>query len=202
MLRVRFGAANREYGYLHDRLGQMSKVRSGQLKRDQKYGFRSRLHKRANGHGCTSQFYRYGSANPHGAGTQRRQRPCTRENLFRLVLRAIVGSPNLPEGALGSCLTSMKYCLIPKGNTRDLLNVLTAEPLGEFENSQPEGTHRPPFRGHAFFGSARYRYHRCRYHRVRVVRRSGVVGSPRATVGLIGQLDQKRGSPAHTRAPT
>ena len=66
-----------------------------------------------------------GTALPiHGVGTQRRRRPCTREHLFRLVLRAIVGSPNLPEGALGSCLTSMKYCLIPKGNTRDLLNVL------------------------------------------------------------------------------
>jgi hypothetical protein len=46
----------------------MSKVRSGQLKRDRSNASRSRLHRRANGPCCSLQFDRCGSANPHEAG--------------------------------------------------------------------------------------------------------------------------------------
>ena len=46
-------------------LGQvMWRVRSGQLKRDQENTSRSRLRRQSNRCGCTSQFYRCGSANP------------------------------------------------------------------------------------------------------------------------------------------
>jgi hypothetical protein len=64
----------------------MSKVRSAQLKRDQRNGFRSRLHRHAIGRGCTLRFYRYGFANPVESGVEPRRRPCTRERLYHLVL--------------------------------------------------------------------------------------------------------------------
>jgi hypothetical protein len=76
----------------------MSKVRPERLKRDQGYGFRSRLHRHANGRGCSSQFYRFGFANPVVAGMERRRWPSTRERLWRLVLSASWVS-NLKDGS-------------------------------------------------------------------------------------------------------
>jgi hypothetical protein len=62
-------------------------VRSERLKRDLRNAFRSRLHTHANGRGCSSQFYRFGFANPAEAGGMtRRQWPGTREHLYRLAL--------------------------------------------------------------------------------------------------------------------
>ena len=49
-------------------LGQTSKVRSGQLKRDRGNGSRSTLHRRKNNHCCSLQFDRCDSANPHDGG--------------------------------------------------------------------------------------------------------------------------------------
>ena len=67
-------------------LGQVKwRVRSGQLKRDRRNASRSRLHRRANGRDCTSQFYRYGSANPLDFGGGRL---CKREPLYRSILSA------------------------------------------------------------------------------------------------------------------
>ena len=67
----------------------MSKVRSERLKRDLRNASRSRLHTRANGRGCSSQFYRFGFANPvETGGMTRRQWPGTRVHLYRLVLSA------------------------------------------------------------------------------------------------------------------
>jgi hypothetical protein len=68
--------------------GANEQVRSSQLKRDQRSFSRSRVHRQVNGRGYTSQFCRYGSANPVDAGVQRRQMPCTRERLYRLALSA------------------------------------------------------------------------------------------------------------------
>jgi hypothetical protein len=49
-------------------LGQTSKVRSGQLKRDRGNGSGSTLHRRKNNHCCSLQFDRCDSANPHDGG--------------------------------------------------------------------------------------------------------------------------------------
>jgi hypothetical protein len=64
------------------------RVRSGQLKRNHRSFSRSRLRRQSNGCGCTSQFYRCGSANPFEPGTLSRRWPCTREPLYHLALSA------------------------------------------------------------------------------------------------------------------
>ena len=82
-------------------LGQVKwRVRSGQLKRDQRIVSRSRIRTQPHGRGCTSQLYRCGSANPAdlGAGSGCL---CTREPLYRLVLSApSVSNLTVPRGVL------------------------------------------------------------------------------------------------------
>ena len=82
-------------------LGQVQwRVRSGQLKRDQRNVCRSRLRTQPHGRGCTSQLYRCGSANPldFGSGTGCLR---TREPLYRLVLSASsVSNLTVPRGVL------------------------------------------------------------------------------------------------------